>query len=331
MFALELADATKRYGRRLALDVTEDDTVDQDDGRNAAPIIEARGLTKAFGDLVALDEVSFQIAAGESVAVWGPNGAGKTTALRALLGVIPYEGTVLVGGADSWRQGRRARGLIGFVPQEVTFQADLGVVETLDLFARLRRVDDSRIDEILELLGLEDQSEKKVRELSGGLKQRLALGVALLADPPVLLLDEPTANLDAKSRGDFLEMLERLKGRGTTLICSSHRPEEVLALASRVLYLEDGRLSADDTPRSLYLDRHRDAEIWLRVAGERADEAEALLATEGLESKRLGPHLVIRLDAGRKALPFNLLAEAGIRLEDFELHLSGDSQEAPDA
>ena len=150
--------------------------------------------------------------------------------------------------------------------------------------------------------------------------------MALLADPPVLLLDEPTANLDAKSRADFLELLERLGKAGKTLVFSSHRPEEVLALAKRVLYLEAGRLAADSEPRSLYLERHRDAEIWLRVAGERRAEAEALLAGAGLAPRRLGPHLVIRTGAGRKALPFNLLAGAGIPLEDFELHLSGDSR-----
>ncbi len=288
-------------------------------------IIEARDLTKRFGDQAALDRVNFEIRPGESVAVWGPNGAGKTTALRAILGVMPFDGTVRVGGADSWREGKRARSLVGFVPQEITFQADMEVVETLELFARLRCVATSRIDQILALLGLEDETGKKVRELSGGLRQRLALGVALLADPPILLLDEPTANLDARSRTDFLDLLVSLKARGKTLVFSSHRPEEVLALADRVLHLESGRLIADEPPQSLYLDQHRDAEIWLRVAEEDFPEAEAVLDEEGMSSRRLGPHLVINLGAAEKARPFNALAAAGIRLEDFELQLSGNS------
>ena len=288
-------------------------------------IIEVRELTKRFGEQTALDRVSFEILPGESVAVWGPNGAGKTTALRAILGVMPYEGTVRVGGADSWREGKQARAHIGFVPQEITFQADMEVAETLELYARLRRVDTARIDEVLALLGLEDEVEKKVRELSGGLRQRLALGVALLADPTVLLLDEPTANLDARARADFLDLLMSLKARGKTLVFSSHRPEEVLALADRVLHLEKGRLVADEPPQSLYLDRHRDAEVWLRVADESLAEAEAVLAAENLGCRRLGPHLVVNLGAADKALPFNALASAGIPLEDFELHLSGNS------
>ena len=288
-------------------------------------IIEARELTKRFGEQTALDQVSFEILPGESVAIWGPNGAGKTTALRAILGVMPYDGTVRVGGADSWRDGKRARSQVGFVPQEITFQADMEVIETLELFARLRRVSGSRIDEILNLLGLENEAGKKVGELSGGLRQRLALGVALLADPPILLLDEPTANLDARARADFLDLLVRLKARGKTLVFSSHRPEEVLALADRVLHLDSGRLIGDEPPQSLYLDRHRDAEIWLRVVGIKLAEAEAVLAAEGLSCRRLGPHLVVNMSAADKAMPFNALAGAGIRLENFELHLSGNS------
>ncbi len=292
---------------------------------DSKPIIDVRRLTKRFGDQRALDRVSFEIRSGESVAVWGPNGAGKTTALRALLGVMPYDGTVRLGGADSWRDGKRARQQVGFVPQEITFQADMEVIETLELYARLRKVSSERIDQILALLGLENEVEKKVRELSGGLRQRLALGVALLPDPPVLLLDEPTANLDARARTDFLDLLTELKTRGKTLVFSSHRPEEVLALADRVLHLDNGRLIADEPPQSLYLDRHRDAEIWLRVAEDKLGGAQAVLEDEGLVCRRLGPHLVLNLSAADKALPFNALAAAGIRLEDFELHLSGNS------
>ncbi len=293
---------------------------------NESALIEVEDLTKTFGDQTALDRVSFRIRPGEAVALWGPNGAGKTTALRALLGVLPYRGTARVGGADSWRQGKRARSQVGFVPQEITFQSDLGVVETLELYARLRRVAGERIDELLALLGLEAEADKKVHELSGGLRQRLALGVALLADPPVLLLDEPTANLDARARTDFLDLLQGLKNRGKTLVFSSHRPEEVLALADRVLHLERGRLIADAPPEALLLDRHREAEVWLRPAAEGLAAAEAVLAAASLAPRRLGPHLVVRLGAGDKAAPFNLLAEAGIRLEDFELQLSGNSR-----
>ena len=321
------------YPGRRYRPASEDESVDSDDApheidRNET--IEVRELSKRFGDTVALDGVSFRIRRGESVAVWGPNGAGKTTALRAILGVMPYDGAVTVDGADTWRQGREARRQMGFVPQEVTFQADLGVTETLDLFARLRRLPAARTEEILALLGLEDQAGKKVRELSGGLRQRLALGVALLADPPILLLDEPTANLDARSRGNFMDLLQTLRERGKTLVFSSHRPEEVLALADRVLVLEDGRLADDDEPRSLYLDRHRDAEIWLRPAAEDLDAAEAALAAEEVACRRLGPHLVVCLEAVRKVLPFNVLAAAGIALEDFELHLSGSSSGGSD-
>lgn len=215
-----------------------------------AHAIDAHGLSKSFGDVVALDRVSFSIARGESVALWGPNGAGKTTLLRALLGLIPVQGEVSVGGRDPLRDGCEARRRIGFVPQEVAFDGGLGVAETLRFFARLRGVGQGRADEVAEELGLTAHGGKRVQELSGGLRQRLALAVALLSDPPVLLLDEPTANLDAEARRDFVALLSGL-GTSRTVVFTSHRFDEVLALADRLLWLDGGRLIRDGRPETL--------------------------------------------------------------------------------
>jgi ABC-type multidrug transport system ATPase subunit len=215
-----------------------------------APLLEVRGLGKRFGPTVALDDVSFTVRRGEAVALWGANGAGKTTLLRALLGAFPCEGSVRLGGLDVRRQGRQARQLLGFVPQEIAFP-EQPAGEALALFAALHGAPPERVQAVVERLGLVGELDKRVQSLSGGRKQRLALAVALVADPPLLLLDEPSSNLDAGARRELLRVLETLKAEGKTLIFSSHRPEEVSRLADRVLHLEGGRLLADLPPDEL--------------------------------------------------------------------------------
>ena len=188
---------------------------------------------------------------GEAVALWGPNGAGKTTAIRCILGLQPYRGTILVGGHDVRREGKKARAAVGYVPQELAFQENVPVWETLAFYARLRRSTAPEVDRRLEELGIAQAKEKRVGELSGGMKQRLALATALLADPPILVLDEPTSNLDPAGRFAFLRTLTELRRGGKTVLFSSHRIEEVKALADRVIVLERGRVRFEATGAGL--------------------------------------------------------------------------------
>lgn len=204
--------------------------------------ITVRGLTKRFGSLTAVEDLSFTVNPGEAVALWGPNGAGKSTVLHCILGVVRYDGRVEVGGHDPRRHGKAARRLIGFVPQQIQIPDDFTLFEALEFFARLKGAPLETLPRVMEQLGLEEHARKRVGALSGGMKQRLALAVALVGDPPILLLDEPTASLDAKTRAELLHVLAELKCSGKTLIFSSHRPDEILALADRVLVLEQGRL-----------------------------------------------------------------------------------------
>jgi len=208
-------------------------------------MIEVRNLTKRFGRFTAVDDLSFTVGRGEAVALWGANGAGKTTAVRCLLNLFPYEGEITINGLDARRQSKEVRRLIGFVPQELSFHDDMSVAETLVFYARLKKAPDGfDFEPLLERLRLTEHVQKRVGELSGGLKQRLALAVALLSDPPILVLDEPTASLDIRSREEFLTLLRELKRAGKTLVFSSHHLEEITALADRVLLLEGGRLAA---------------------------------------------------------------------------------------
>lgn len=205
----------------------------------AAASIAVRNLTKRFGQHIVLKDVSFEVKPGEAIALWGPNGAGKTTLIKALLGVHNFQGQIDLAGFEVKRQGRQVRQAVGYVPQELAL-VDLTARAALTFYARLKRVDGDRVEALLAQVGLSDHADKLLGALSGGMKQRLALAAALLADPPVLILDEPTANLDAAARMDFLKLVADLHLTGKTIIFSSHRIDEVEALADRVLVLRAG-------------------------------------------------------------------------------------------
>ncbi len=222
------------------------------------PMLSIQNLTKRYPrpgrawwsdeTVTAVSDLSFELAAGTSIALWGVNGAGKTTVLKCLLGLLASEGELHLNGYDLRRDGRTARRFLGYVPQELAFHNDLSVAESCRFYARLKGVGDARIPVVLAQVGLTGQEKKAVGALSGGMKHRLALALALLAEPPVLLLDEPTSNLDAATRDEFIALLVQLRNAGKTLLFTSHYADEVERLAGRVLVLADGRLVADGAP-----------------------------------------------------------------------------------
>jgi ABC-type multidrug transport system ATPase subunit len=285
-------------------------------------MVNVRNLSTRFGSGTAVDDLTFDVDQGQSVALWGENGAGKTTALRCLLGVIPYQGSILLGGFDTARQGRAARRLMGFVPQEISFHDDLTAWETLSFYYRLKKTSTGKqyVVQLLDRLGLSPYTAKRVRDLSGGMKQRLALVIALLANPPLLILDEPTANLDVKAREEFLALLAELKDQGKTLIFSSHRPEEVAILADRVLVIEAGRLVGDCPPSDLGRYLGRKAMLKLLLADNTLiGPAVETLTGHGYAAERNGTGVWVQVVPLEKARPISLLTEAGIPVEDFHI------------
>ncbi|MCW5849306.1 MAG: nitrous oxide reductase family maturation protein NosD [Anaerolineae bacterium] len=216
----------------------------------AAVAVRGRGITKTYGETQALTDVSFEVRHGEAVALWGANGAGKTTLIKALLGLIETDGVIEVEGQPVGQAGKAVRACIGYVPQETAFY-DLTVDGTLAFYGRLKKVGAARRGDLLARLGLSEHRRKPVAALSGGLKQRLALALALLANPPILLLDEPTASLDVAGRRDYLALLAELRREGKTLLFASHRLDEVETLADRVLILDEGEVMAEVTPAEL--------------------------------------------------------------------------------
>lgn len=283
------------------------------------PVIAVRNLSKRFGGGLAVDNLSFDVMAGQGVALWGPNGAGKTTLIRCVLGLYRFDGDIEVCGHSIRHDGKEARRNIGLVPQEISFHDDLTVRRTVQLYAQLRKADPADCSRLLHQLQLTPHEGKQVRQLSGGLKQRLALAVALLGDPPVLLLDEPTANLDLAARREFIGLLEKLKNEGKTLIFASHRPWEALRLADRVISLRDGKLVADAPPGQLPELGITGARIRIVVGTENIEGALDQLARHGFAATPNGAGVYVDVHSGKKVEPVALLLRSGMPVIDFEM------------
>jgi ABC-2 type transport system ATP-binding protein len=208
-----------------------------------AAVLDARELVKRYGDRVALRGVSLSVRPGELVAVIGPNGAGKTTLLTILAGIQAPDG----GEVDL------APARIGWVPQQASLYGKLTVVENLRLFARLERRSDvaAAVDDMLEQTGLRDRADSLASTLSGGNRQRLNIAIGLLADPPVLLLDEPSAALDPRQRERLWEFILALSARGTAVVYSTHNVQEADRYAHQLVVLADGERLFSGSPREL--------------------------------------------------------------------------------
>jgi nitrous oxidase accessory protein len=280
-------------------------------------LVIVRNVSKHYKKVTALEDVTFEAAAGEAIALWGENGAGKTTLLKAILGLIAFEGEIQVGDYLVRGKGKQARSLIGYVPQEFVFY-EMSAQETLAFYARLKKTPPERISALLERLGLVEHAGKAVSALSGGLRQRLALAVALLADPPILLLDEPMANLDARARREYLALLVSLHRAGKTMLFASHRFEEVAALADRVLIIEEGHAVETLSPEELRTRYLLEVEMSLWVAPERRAAALDCLQAEGLSAHFNGRGtVVVRLPEANKMRPLQILNDCAIPVLDF--------------
>lgn len=285
-------------------------------------MISVRDLTKQFGRFRAVDDLSFTVAPGEAVALWGANGAGKTTVIRCVLGLLRHRGSIAVNGIDIRRDGRAARAMVGYVPQELAFHDDMRLMETLHFFAKLRRVHRAlpgdRPQQVLEEVGLAGHGRKRIRELSGGMKQRMALALALLSDPPLLILDELTSNLDTSAQQQFMQLLCEQKAKGRTVLFTSHHLDEVETLADRVIVLEAGRLKLDCPPNLLASALGLRGRLHVFVVPDRLDEAVSVLGTRGYVAQRNGVSLSVDVALNEKAGPIQALAEASIAVRDFD-------------
>jgi len=229
-------------------------------------IIEVDGLSKHYGDVRAVDDVSFSVAEGEILGLLGPNGAGKTTTIRMLTGrARPTSGRALIAGHDVVHERERVKPLINLVFEEQNLYERQTGRENLELFAKLYGAPSARVLELLERVGLTDAASRKVRTYSSGMKQRLLIARGLVNDPRVLFLDEPTKGLDPSSARDVRGIIRDHVRDGATVFLTTHYMEEADELCDRVAFLAAGKIVALDTPRELKLRYgERTADVLLR-------------------------------------------------------------------
>lgn len=219
-------------------------------------LVQARGLTKQFGDFTAVDSVDFDIQQGEAFGFLGPNGAGKTSTMKMITTVSPItEGKLTVFGIDPNVDGRSIRQRIGVVPQEDNLDLELTVAENLFIYGRYHDMKRSeinpRIEELLEFAQLTERKDSEVEPLSGGMKRRLTIARALINNPDLIILDEPTTGLDPQARHLLWDRLYRLKREGATLIITTHYMDEAEQLCDRLVVMDQGKIAAEGSPRDL--------------------------------------------------------------------------------
>ena len=305
---------------------------------NQAALVRARGLVKRFGEFVAVDGIDVDVHRGEAFGFLGPNGAGKSSTMRMVGCVSPPSGGELsILGMDPRRDGPAIRGRLGVCPQEDNLDPDLTVRENLVTYARYfgipRPVARQRAIELLQFVQLEERADSKVEPLSGGMKRRLTIARALVNDPDLVLLDEPTTGLDPQARHLVWERLFRLKQRGVTLVLTTHYMDEAEQLCDRLVVMDGGKIAAEGSPQAL-IQRYATREVVeLRFGTEPLESYASKLDGIGQRLEVLPDRILLYADDGDAAAATvyaRSLAPSGVlvrraSLEDVFLHLTGRS------
>lgn len=264
-------------------------------------VIRVENLTRRFGDFVAVDHINFEVHAGEVVGYLGPNGSGKTTTIRMLLGLLePSEGKATVLGFDAFKQSEQVRTQAGYMSQKFAIYDDLTVQENLTFYGGVYGITDkTRIARTLELVGLRGHESTLTRTLSAGWRQRLALGIALVHEPKLLFLDEPTSGVDPTARRAFWDLIYELADDGVTILVTTHYMDEA-EYCERVGIMRDGKLLAMDTPSNLKRDIIP-GDVWEVYADPLEAGLEVLPEIEGVLRVGLaGDHLRTIVESGKR-------------------------------
>ena len=303
---------------------------------NPAALVHARGLTKRFGALVAVDGVDFDVERGQAFGFLGPNGAGKTSTMRMIACVSPpSSGTLRVFGMDPIRDGHRIRSRLGVVAQADTLDMELRVEENLLSYARYFdipwRVAKQRATDLLEFVQLGDRADGRVEPLSGGMKRRLGIARALIREPDLLLLDEPTTGLDPQARHMVWDRFYRLKQRGVSIVLTTHYMDEAEQLCDRLVVMDKARIVAEGSPREL-IERYSTREVLeLRFPIDRQPNLDGKLDAVASRVETLPDRVLLYTDDAEAAAaaihrqgiePESTLVRRST-LEDVFLHLTG--------
>lgn len=286
--------------------------------------LEVLGLTKKFGDFTAVNHVSFTVQPGEVLGYLGPNGSGKTTTIRMLCGLMkPTDGTARIMGIDVTKDPEAVKPHIGYMSQKFALYDDLTVVENLQFYAGVYDVPEAeepaRLDEILRMAGLSDRRKAFTRELSGGWRQRLALGCALIHHPPLLFLDEPTSGVDPVARREFWDLIYQLASQGTTIFITTHYMDEA-EHCNRVAFMYRGKLLAFDTPANLKA-QYLQGAAWDLDASPLLEAVDTLSAMDGIAQSSLHgdrAHVIVKASEWTPERLQVRLAEKGITVQSVE-------------
>ena len=299
-------------------------------------LIVARGLTKTYGDFIAVDGIDFDVAKGESFGFLGPNGAGKSTTMRIIGATsVRTSGTLTILGKDPEVNGPQIRAHLGVVPQQDNLDVELTVSENIFIYGRYFGLSSSfinkKIPELLEFSQLEEKKDTKVQALSGGMKRRLTIARSLVSEPDILMLDEPTTGLDPQARHILWDRLFRLKEQGVTLLITTHYMDEAEQLCDRLIVMDRGKIMAENSPSQLIKDYSTKEVLEVRFGSERNHEMVDVLRPLADRIEVLPDRILLYAEDGEHLL--EQIAAKGIHpntslvrrssLEDVFLRLTG--------
>ncbi len=287
---------------------------------DSSVVIETRDITKRFRDVLAVDSLNMKVRKGEIYGFLGPNGAGKTTTIKMIMGLFhPTSGAAFINGQLAGPDSVELRKEIGFLPERISFYDNLTPVQTLRFYCELRRADKSVVPSLIKEVGLEEAANRKVGTFSKGMVQLLGVAQAMIGNPSIYIMDEPTGGLDARWVKSVRDKLKLLNEQGATIVFSSHILSEVQALCHRVAIINKGRLVVEDTVDSISSHLHMKPSLWIQadVVGEEA--LSHIRSMRGVEEVSLKDGaLMVTCDAFARMEVMTSLRERGVRVLDFK-------------
>jgi ABC-2 type transport system ATP-binding protein len=279
-------------------------------------MLRVESVSKVYGRKPALDNVSLEVPAGVHMLVLGPNGAGKTTLIKCIMSLVNYRGKIKVGGVDTRKKAKEARSKIGYVPQSYALYDNISVMEHSRLTARLKGVGSSEIEQILTTVGMFDYRRKKVRELSSGMRQRLGIALALIGNPPFLILDEPTSNVDMRGRFEFQKILDELMKQGKTMLSTTHFAG-LGEMATNVAVMDHGKVVAIGDPATLLSKLKASSTVYLKLGVPDTKRAVEMLMNSGAtEVRDEESWTAVTLPNDKRMAAIAALIKSGMVVED---------------
>jgi ABC-type multidrug transport system ATPase subunit len=289
-------------------------------------MLSVQQVSKRYGRMTVLDAATFEVPAGAVLAVVGSNGAGKSTLIKAIVGLVRYDGRIEIDGIDARRHGKQARQAIGYLPQTAAFHPDLTVRETAVFYARLRGLPDAEARRTVAAIGLAEHAEKLAGALSGGMRQRLALAVAGLGDPPLLVLDEPSSGLDVGARLELRRFVQEQRNRGRAIVFSTHWMEDVASVADTVLALNAGHTTYLGPAATFAQTTSIRSRMFMRLNGHSAEAITLLERVSPGGIAHTGDWIIVTGPAEEKGRVLEVLVTAGITILDVRVEDAGTAE-----